>query len=906
MLLIDLLRPRRFVELGTHHGISYCAFCQAVAALRVECACVAVDTWQGDEHAGLQGTNAYGSDVLAELRAYHDPRYAPFSTLLPATFDDAVAGFSDGSIDLLHIDGYHTYEVVRHDFETWLPKMSERGVVVFHDIAEREKDFGVYQLWDELKTRYPHHLGLRHGHGLGVLVVGSETPAGLDELLSLSPSEFSLVEQLFADLGLRVEAYEATLRLRQESESLRQETELRKSDLARSKRRYMETYRDLSKDLLATMRDYEGRLADMGRRLQSAESQLAVLETSRGVRLVKLARTSRAILNAQGPLGTSKRIALWLMGKRGYHLRDISVVNGAISLSNAAYNTWFQQQRATPVQLKQQRDLSARFTNRPLMSFVVPLYNPAPAALEDTITSVLAQSYDNWELCIADGHSTEPGVREVLRRSAERDPRIRIAFLEKNLGISGNSNAALQLAQGEFVALLDHDDLIEPDLLFEVVQAINQAKQVDVVYFDEDCASADGKRHEQPAFKPDWSPETLLSNPFPMHSVIRRQLMEEIGGFDPATDGTQDWDLFLRLSERTNNFVHVPRILYHWRMVDGSAAGVADAKPYVWERQRLAIQRHMQRLGHADAKASFAAPGILRVEWKPAPARVSIIIPTKDNVSVLRRCLTSILALTAYDPYEIVLVDTGSVEQATEVYYATLEDEGNIRIVRYEGAFNYSRVCNFGATHATGDLFLFLNNDMEVLDEDWLEELARWASVPEIGIVGAKLLYPDGKIQHAGVILGMSGLAGHVLYECDDHIVTLFGSTDWYRDLSAVTGALHMMRREVFDAVGGYDDTYDVSYSDVAICVRARELGYRILFDPFVRLIHYESQTRDRTPSSHDTRLAGQQMREQIEAGDPYYNPNLSYMTSTPTLRGETEVSRARMLQQLTQGDSAR
>ena len=585
-----------------------------------------------------------------------------------------------------------------------------------------------------------------------------------------------------------------------------------------------------------------------------------------------------------------------MLGKRLYHLNGN---HGEAATFSAAYNAWFLQQRAQPSQLKQQRELAEQFSSRPLISFVVPVYNPEPDVLRDTIASVQAQSYDNWELCFADGNSTSPKVSDVLRRSAQQDSRIRVTFLDKNMGISGNSNEALQMARGEFVALLDHDDLVEPDLLYHAVETLNRTLNADVLYFDEDRASADRKRYEQPLFKPDWSPELLLSNPFPMHSIIRRQLLIDIDGFDSAADGTQDWDLFLRLSERTNNFVHIPRVLYHWRMVAGSAAASPEAKPYVWERQRLAIQRHMQRLGHADARAYFAAPGILRVVWQPQAALVSIIIPTKDKVSLLRKCLKSILTLTSYNDYEIVLVDTGSTEQTTEKYYASLARDKRIKIVRYDGAFNYSHVCNYGATHASGDMLLFLNNDMEVLDKDWLDELVRWASVPEIGVVGAKLVYPDGHIQHAGVVVGMGGVAGHLFYGCNDSSVTLFGSVDWYRNYSAVTGALHMMRREVFEAVGGYDEAYDISYSDVAFCVQATKLGYRVLYDPFVRLIHFESQTRDRSPSLHDTSLAGEHMESMIESGDPFYNPNLSYFTSTPALKSANEVSRRKMLESL-------
>lgn len=628
--------------------------------------------------------------------------------------------------------------------------------------------------------------------------------------------------------------------------------------------------------------------------------EVAVEKVSAPRRALRLARASLAVLRYKGPLALARHIGQWLGGERGYALRDIREM---LDLG-MDYQQWFLTQRATPAELEAQREQGARFALRPLISFVVPVYNTSPQVLAQTMASVLAQSYDHWELCLVDGASTRAGVRETLQRFAEQDARVRVTRLAENQGIAGNSNAALAMAEGEFVTLLDHDDLIEPDLLYRVVEAINAQPEADILYYDEDLVTGNGATFKRQLFKPDWSPDLLLSTPLLTHATIRRQLALDVGGFDPAYDGTQDWDLFLRLSEHTDRVVRVPRVLYHWRMVEGSAAASSKAKPYVYERQLNALESHMRRLGAADATATFARPFVPRIVWTPRPTTVSIIIPTRDKVAVLRRCLDSIFTRTVYTaPYEIILVDTGSVEPATQAYYETiLQLDKRVKIVPYgEGPFNYSRACNVGAQHATGDALLFLNNDVEVLDADWLTELARWSHLPQIGIVGAKLLYPHRRIQHAGVLLGASGLAGHIYYGAAEHGFSILGSVDWYRDCSAVTGALHMMRHEVYDAVGGYDERYDISYSDVAICIEAIRRGYRVLYDPFVCLLHYESQSRsDRAPSRHDMLRAGEDFGDFIAAGDPYYSPHLSYCTSWPRLPMPDEPSRAQMYEKLT------
>lgn len=557
------------------------------------------------------------------------------------------------------------------------------------------------------------------------------------------------------------------------------------------------------------------------------------------------------------------------------------------------YRIWQAKSEPDADELARQREQAEAFPSRPLISFITPVFNPPPQILRDTLESVLAQTYRHWELCLTDGNSTDPQVKTILAEYAGKDRRFHVETLDSNLGISGNSNCALKRAQGEFIALLDHDDLLAPDMLYEVVARLNRTPDADILYFDEDHVTEDGATRHLPMFKPDrWSPELLLSTNYLMHSVIRRSLVEAVGGFDSGKDGAQDWDLLLRCTERTERIYHIPKVLYHWRQVPGSgASGVR--KPGAFERQAQSVEAHLKRLGIAAPKASFPLPGFLRATWPTQGHKISIIIPTKDKLKFIEKCLASILKWTAYPDYEILLVDSGSREPPTLAYYETLRRDPRIRILDFPPPFNYSGANNFGAKHATGSLLLFLNNDVEIMEPDWLEELARWAERPEIGIVGAKLLYADGSVQHAGVILGMEGLASHIFWDAPEDYCGLFGCVNWYRNYMAVTGACMMMRREVFEEVGGFDEDYILVFSDVAICLESVRKGYRNVFTPFARLHHYEGRSRADSVPERDLKLGYEQMRERVEAGDPYFNPNLLYSTRMPHLAPSAKVSRA-------------
>lgn len=559
----------------------------------------------------------------------------------------------------------------------------------------------------------------------------------------------------------------------------------------------------------------------------------------------------------------------------------------------SAYDLWRAAYEPREVDIYQQRKHADAFAIAPLISFITPVFNPDPDVLRDTIESVLTQTYPHWELCLADGNSTRPGVREVLDAYASKDARVRVTHLPENRGISGNTNEAMQMSRGEFLALFDHDDLVPPDMLYEVVKKLNEHPDADIIYFDEDKVSGDGKDRNSPIFKPHtWSPDHLLATNYLMHSVIRRTLVFAAGGFKSEMDGAQDWDLLLRCTEQTDRIYHIPRVLYHWRQVEGSAALTTEAKPWAFKAHALCIAARLKRMGIENPRVTSPGVGRVRVIWPVSYAKISIIIPTKDKPELLRACVSSILNETTYPNYEIILVDTGSKQRETLRYYEELQAEPRVRLEYYDRVpFNFSATNNFGARFATGDILLFLNNDTEVLEADWLEEMAGWVERPEVGIVGPKLIRPDDTIQHVGVIIGLGGHASHVFDGCSEHSYTIFGSPEWYRNYQAVTGACLMIRRAVFEEVGGFDEAYLIGYSDITLCLHTTQRGYRVVYTPFARLLHHEGGSRGYYLPPSDVLRAYCQMQPVVETGDPYFNPNLSYFRLEPDFAQPDDVT---------------
>lgn len=545
------------------------------------------------------------------------------------------------------------------------------------------------------------------------------------------------------------------------------------------------------------------------------------------------------------------------------------------------YEEWYRNHRPSEEELE--RQLRGKFAYMPLISILVPVYNTPESFLKQMIQSVRAQTYGNWELCIANANPGNKEVGDILRIASEKDQRIRVTDVPENEGIAQNTNAALKIASGEYVGLLDHDDLLTKDALYEVVKALNQQEKPEMLYSDEDKVTTDLTEHFQPYMKPDFNLDLLRSNNYICHFfVAKKSLIEDVGAFRGEFNGAQDYDLILRCSEKAAGIAHIPRILYHWRVHKASTADNPASKMYAFDAGKRAIEEHLKRCGQ-DGEVSHAKDlGYYRVKYKvKGSPLVSIIIPNKDEVESLDKCLQSIEKST-YKNYEIIVVENNSVKDETFAYYKKIEAKG-VKVVYWEKGFNYSAINNYGASYAKGDYLLLLNNDVEVITPDWLEEMLGNCQRKEVGIVGVKLYYPDDTVQHAGIIVGIGGIAGNIFVGLPRRYTGYFHKASVQQDLSAVTAACMMVKRSVYEAVKGLDEKLQVAFNDVDFCLRVRKAGYLVVYNPYAELYHYESKTR----GPEDTKEKARRFYSELEYmrshhldilknGDPMYNRNLT------------------------------
>ena len=533
-------------------------------------------------------------------------------------------------------------------------------------------------------------------------------------------------------------------------------------------------------------------------------------------------------------------------------------------------------------------------------SILVPLYNTPEKFLREMIDSVQAQTYRKWELCLADGSDdAHPEVGRICQEYMQNDSRIKYKKIEKNLGISGNTNVCFGMATGEYIGLFDHDDLLHPSVLYEYMRAICE-QDADYIYCDE--VTFEGNSIDNMLtihFKPDFSIDNLRANNYICHfSVFSEKLLEETGLFRSEFDGSQDHDMILRLTSRAKKIVHVPKILYYWRSHPQSVAADINAKTYAIDAAKRAVLAHLKSCGlEGTVESTRAFPTIFRIKYKlKAKPMISIIIPNKDHRDDLKRCVDSILNKSTYENYEILIVENNSTETETFAYYKMLENQPKVRVITYEaeGGFNYSKINNFAAKQAKGEYLLLLNNDTKVITREWMEELLMYAQRDDVGAVGAKLYYADNTIQHAGIVIGLGAhhAAGHTHHLLPKENLGYMGRLCYAQDVTAVTGACLLVRKSLYEQVGGLDESFTVALNDVDFCLRLRALGLLNIFTPFAELYHYESKSRglDKDGASaerYNKEVAHfrERWKKELDAGDPYFNPNFSLEHATYELK---------------------
>ena len=969
--LVETLRPRCVVELGTHFGFSFLTFCQAVRRLGIPTVCYAVDTWKGDEHSGF-----YGEDVYVGLAGIIEQQYSDFARLLRYRFKDALPRIEEASVDLLHIDGRHTYDDVKEDFETWQSRLSDRGVVLFHDTTVRERDFGVWRLWAEEFKRYPAFQFL-HCHGLGILATGPAAEQLLRPLLQSGPTGAGMIRAAYARLGQALslqyqlgvahqqaqEALGGQARLRAEltshaaAEQQRLRAELAAQAAAEQERLRAELAGQAAAEQERLRAELAGQAAAEQERLRAELAAQAAAEQERlrselasqaaaerekswaawtaqaavseerlrsqlaarsadelsslassVTRLVDEQRAARAALRKwertvrkrlPRPLGkrlvrTTKALGrvTWRFGRKlskkvrggvramlrpgrtphGSLQSPSSPVSepGAVGEGHAgllppAHYLAFQPgellgaadapahrrgryaltERAggyvytpprRPADLELRLALLARV---PRFSIVVPVYNTSTDFLARMLASVQAQWYPFWELVVVDDASPSQDTCGFLEQI--KDSRVKVHSLAQNVGISGATNAALELATGEFVVFLDHDDELTEDCLYEIALCVDR-DDPDFIYSDEDKISPKGLFVE-PFFKPDWSPDTMMSIMYTCHvGCMRLSTLREAGPLASEYDGAQDWDLVLRVTERTNRIVHIPKVLYHWRMIPSSISASIDAKPHAVGASVRLREAALRRRGlHGNFEPVDGLPSCHRVRYfSVGDPLVSIIVPSRDNGTVLHSCISSVVKHSVWQKMEFIVVDNGSRDHETLVSLARLGSEFDCRVIRHDADFNFSELCNVGARAANGQLLLFLNDDTELRSADAIARMAGYAQLHHIGAVGAKLLYPDTyQIQHAGII-NLSCGPGHALARLSGAVHGYFLRNTVEYNWIAVTGACLMIQRDRFELVGFFDESLPIAYNDVELCMRLIKRGLYNVVCPMAEWIHHE------------------------------------------------------------------
>ena len=817
---------------------------------------------------------------------------------------------------------------MRNEYESWRDRLSDHAVVLL--VGIEQADSGAAVLWQQLQAQYPH-LAFAHAQGLGVLAVGRNVPKAFQQALQACATpearnqlagvaDMLLGAQVQAGMQAQIEALTARLAERDEQCSQLQRTQaelqqkldgLQRVEEERLKERLAEANQALE-EARAARQASDQHAAELhylatalqqslcwrvtapirwvGTPINRTRQKVALVRRSIAMRggVGKTASQAVSILRNEGVQGLQARIS---NAERLLNVPAAAAQAALLQPGEDPYHGWLRlydpTDKASMAALGQKiEDLGITTT----FSVVMPVYNPPLDYLRQAIESVQAQVYPHWEICIADDASPNASVRELLTELAAQDPRIKLVFREKNGHISAATNSALEIATGDYIALMDNDDLLPPHALAYMALAAHQHPQAGLIYSDEDKVTEDNVR-QAPYFKCQFNYELFLSQNMISHfGVYRRSVLEEIGGFRVGYEGAQDWDLALRVIEKVGpeNIVHVPRVLYHWRIFPGSTALALEEKDYALKAQIESITSHLQRIGKPDTQVYPAPgiPGLLRIKHRlpdPLPL-VSIVIPTRDRVELLSMCVNSILEKTAYPNYQIVVVDNGSTDEKALAYLDSIAKDERVKVIRADIPFNYSALNNLGVAQTDGEYLVLMNNDIEITQTDWLEEMLAFACQPDIGCVGAQLWYPNNTLQHGGVVLGIGGVASHAHKGIPRGNFGYFGRASAHQMFSAVTAACLMIRKSTYQAVDGFDETLKVAYNDVDFCLKVRAQGLRNLYNPFASFIHHESASRGSDQEgSNQQRLAAEAaiMKQRwgaLIADDPAYSPNLSLL----------------------------
>lgn len=942
--LITELKPKIFVELGTHTGASFLAFCQSIAENSLSTKAYAVDVWKGDNHSGY-----YNQEIYDDLKSYVDENYSEFATLKKMTFNEAVNDFEDGTIDLLHIDGFHTYDAVKNDFYTWKEKLSDKAVVIFHDTQEIKEDFGVYKFWSEILNDFPG-FEFKFWHGLGVLLVGSDKNQYLLELCSISPEnkEFENFSFLFETLAnsltlnfekelLEKKIFNELIPIKKENSLLKDKIKnldavitenislkdennrlnvivnaiyssrswkfgkvirgggnlLRGRGFSGKKERFNEKWYlannpDIKKDEIDPYKHYiihgkqEGRLGYKDTLIVKNYKRINILMKAHKNLKSKNLKTSELINSA---LKVYKK-----NGINGLKNKIFQIVNPTPKNTDFLYEQWvLLYDTLTNNDILEIKEKIKLFHHRPLISIVMPVYNTDINFLKQAIDSVLEQIYENWELCIADDNSTNPKIQKILQNYEEKDRRIKVVYRNENGHISLSSNSALNIANGEYTALMDHDDLIPKHALYMAVDAINRMdNKIDLLYTDEDKIDSNNKRSD-PYFKMEWDETLINSQNYVAHlGIYRTSIMKKINGFRKGFEGSQDYDLLLRFLRETkkDRIIHIPYVLYHWRIFEGNSTFSTDNHNISDNSAYKALKENFEVLDqNVEILPIKNFPGSWKIKRNLPDhlPKVTLIIPTRDRVDILKNCVDGILNNTDYENFELIIVDNDSVEQSTFKYFERIKSDKRVTILNIKGEFNYAKLNNLAVNISKGDYIVFMNNDLEIINNYWLKEILKSFLEDNIGIVGAKLYYRNNTIQHAGCVTGIYDVAGHIHKHLGRNSPGYFAKLALNHNVSAVTGACLAIKKEIFEEVGGFDqEKLKVSYNDVDLCLKVRNKGYKVILNPDVELYHLESVSRGEDTNIEKRNLNRNERRVMISRygsnlkHDPFYSPNLT------------------------------